>query len=111
MLVLSNHALFVWGDVLIIDVRVEQCRAVVGVLHILVWFVLDAAPPRYPHVQGGSVVYRTARFETTARRGREGCRYLFASHKLGFSYACPCHSLYTRSGELLILRPISKPNN
>ena len=36
----------------------------------------DAAPPRYPHVQGGSAAYRTARFATAAWRGREvggGC--------------------------------------
>jgi hypothetical protein len=29
---------------------------------------LDAAPPRYPHVQGGSVAFQTARFATTGRR-------------------------------------------
>ena len=37
---------------------------------------LDAAPSRYPHVQGGSAAYRTARFATAAWRGREvggGC--------------------------------------
>jgi hypothetical protein len=36
----------------------------------------DVAPPRYPHVQGGSAAYRTARFATAAWRGREvggGC--------------------------------------
>jgi hypothetical protein len=29
----------------------------------------DAAPLRYPHVQGESAVYRTARFATAARQG------------------------------------------
>jgi hypothetical protein len=44
----------------------------------------DTAPPRYPHVQGGSAAYRTARFATAAWRGREvsgGCS--FADRKLG----------------------------
>jgi hypothetical protein len=38
----------------------------------------DAAPPRYPHVLGGSAVFRTARFTTTARRGRGagGCSFI-----------------------------------
>jgi hypothetical protein len=42
---------------------------------------LDAAPPRYPHVQGGSAAYRTARFATAAMRGREasGCSLLVAN--------------------------------
>jgi hypothetical protein len=38
----------------------------------------DAAPPRYPHVQGGSAAYRTARFATVAWRGREASGYSFA---------------------------------
>jgi hypothetical protein len=44
----------------------------------------DAAPPRYPHVQGGSTAYRTARFATAAWQGREvsgGCS--FAGGELG----------------------------
>jgi hypothetical protein len=44
----------------------------------------DAAPPRYPHVQGGSAAYRTARFAMAAWRGREvsdGCS--FAGGKFG----------------------------
>jgi hypothetical protein len=44
----------------------------------------DAAHLRYPHVQGGSVAYRTARFATAAWRGREvsdGCS--FSGGKLG----------------------------
>jgi hypothetical protein len=43
----------------------------------------DVAPPRYPHVQGGSAVYRTARFATAAWRGREASGYSFAGGKLG----------------------------
>jgi hypothetical protein len=45
----------------------------------------DVAPPRYPHVQGGSAAYRTARFATAAWRGREvggGCQ--FAGGELGY---------------------------
>jgi hypothetical protein len=29
----------------------------------------DVAPPRYPHVQGGSATFRTVRFVTAARQG------------------------------------------
>jgi hypothetical protein len=50
----------------------------------------DAAPPRYPHVQGGSAAYRTARFATVAWRGREasgGC--WFAGGKLGYLLTAP----------------------
>ena len=44
----------------------------------------DVAPPRYPHVQGGSAAYRTARFATAAWRGREvGGDCSFAGGKLG----------------------------
>jgi hypothetical protein len=43
----------------------------------------DAAPPRYPHVQGGSAAYRTARFATTAWPGREASGYSFAGGQLG----------------------------
>jgi hypothetical protein len=43
----------------------------------------DAAPPRYPHVQGGNAAYRTARFATAAWRGREASGYSFAGGKLG----------------------------
>jgi hypothetical protein len=46
---------------------------------------LDAAPPRYPHVQGGSAAYRTARFTTAAWRGREASGYSFAGGKLGLA--------------------------
>jgi hypothetical protein len=75
------------GRRLDVDERVEQCRAVVGVLsrpRTVRPSAPDAAPPRYPHVQGGSAAYRTARFATTAWRGREvsgGCS--FAGGKLG----------------------------
>jgi hypothetical protein len=44
----------------------------------------DAVPPRYPHVQGGSAAYRTARFVTTARRGREAGDCSFSGGELGF---------------------------
>jgi hypothetical protein len=30
----------------------------------------DVAPPRYPHIQGGSAAFQTARFATVARQGR-----------------------------------------
>jgi hypothetical protein len=43
----------------------------------------DAAPPRYPHVQGGSAAYRTARFATAAWRGREASGYSFPGGELG----------------------------
>jgi hypothetical protein len=43
----------------------------------------DVAPPRYPHVQGGSAAYRTARFATAAWRGREVSGYSFDGGKLG----------------------------
>jgi hypothetical protein len=45
----------------------------------------DAAPPRYPHVQGGSAAYRTARFATAASRGREASGCSFAGGKLGLA--------------------------
>jgi hypothetical protein len=45
----------------------------------------DAAPPRYPHVQGGSAAYRTARFATAAWRGREASGYSFAGGELGLA--------------------------
>jgi hypothetical protein len=45
----------------------------------------DAAPPRYPHVQGGSTTYRTARFAMAASRGREASGCLFASRELGLA--------------------------
>jgi hypothetical protein len=40
---------------------------------------------RYPHVQGGSAAYRTARFATVAWRGREASDCSFTCGKLGFS--------------------------
>jgi hypothetical protein len=43
----------------------------------------DAAPPWYPHVQGGSAAYRTARFATATWRGREASGYSFAGGELG----------------------------
>jgi hypothetical protein len=43
----------------------------------------DAAPLRYPHVQGGNAAYRTARFATAAWRGREASDYSFAGGELG----------------------------
>jgi hypothetical protein len=43
----------------------------------------DAAPSRYPHVQGGSAAYRTAMFATAAWRGREASSYSFAGGELG----------------------------
>jgi hypothetical protein len=45
----------------------------------------DAAPPRYPHVQGGSAAYQTARFATAAWRGREASDYSFAGGELGLA--------------------------
>jgi hypothetical protein len=45
----------------------------------------DAAPLMYPHVQGGSVAYRTARFTTAASRGREASDCSFAGGKLGLA--------------------------
>jgi hypothetical protein len=45
----------------------------------------DAAPPRYPHVQGGSAAYRTARFATAASRGREVSDCSFAGGELGLA--------------------------
>jgi hypothetical protein len=59
------------GKCLNVDERVEQYCAVVGDLHVLARFVLvqDAGPSRYPHVQGGSTTFQTARFATVARRG------------------------------------------
>jgi hypothetical protein len=35
----------------------------------------NAAPPRYPHVQGGSATFQTARFVTAARRGASDCSF------------------------------------
>jgi hypothetical protein len=46
---------------------------------------LDAAPPRYPHIQGGSAAYRTARFAMAAWRGREASGYSFAGGELGLA--------------------------
>ena len=63
------------GRRLDVDERVEQCRAVVGVLRVLARFVLVLqmqSPSRYLHVHGGSDAYRTARFVMAAKRGREG---------------------------------------
>jgi hypothetical protein len=51
------------------DERAKQCHVVVDTLHVLARFGPsdpDTASPRYPHVQGGSVAYRTVRFATTA---------------------------------------------
>jgi hypothetical protein len=45
----------------------------------------DVAPPRYPHVQGGSAAYRTARFVMSAWRGREASDYSFAGGQLGLA--------------------------
>jgi hypothetical protein len=45
----------------------------------------DAAPLRYPHVQGGSAAFRTARFATVARRGRGAGDCSFTGGELGFS--------------------------
>jgi hypothetical protein len=45
----------------------------------------DAAPPRYPHVQGGSAAYRTARFAMMASRGREASDCSFAGGELGLA--------------------------
>ena len=74
------------GRRLDVDERVEQCRAVADVLPRTVRpSAPDVAPPRYPHVQGGSAAYRTARFATAAWRGREvggGCQ--FAGGELGY---------------------------
>jgi hypothetical protein len=81
------------GRRLDVDERVEQCRAVAGVLQrprTVRPSAPDAAPPRYPHVQGGSAAYRTARFATTAWRGREasgGC--WFAGGELGYLLTAP----------------------
>jgi hypothetical protein len=44
---------------------------------------LDATPPRYPHVQGGSIMFRTARFTTVARRERGAGDCSFSGGKLG----------------------------
>jgi hypothetical protein len=45
----------------------------------------DVAPPRYPHVQGGSAAYRTARFVTAASRGREASDCSFVGGELGLA--------------------------
>jgi transposase-like protein len=42
----------------------------------------DAAPPRYPHVQGESVAFKTSRFAETARRGRGAGDYSFTGGEL-----------------------------
>jgi hypothetical protein len=44
----------------------------------------DAAPPRYPHVQGGSLAFRTARFVTAAWRGRGACGCSSIGGEVGF---------------------------
>jgi hypothetical protein len=44
-----------------------------------------AAPPRYPHIQGGSAAYQTTRFATAAWRGREASGYSFAGGELGLA--------------------------
>jgi hypothetical protein len=42
-----------------------------------------ATPLRYPHIQGGSASYRSARFTMAALRGLEGHDCWFASGELG----------------------------
>jgi hypothetical protein len=69
----------------------------------------DAAPPRYPHVQGGSVAFRTARFAMAVRRGQGAGGCAFTGSELAFSYPCPCPSLYRHSVGLITLRHISNP--
>jgi hypothetical protein len=39
----------------------------------------DAAPPRYPHVQGGSAAFRTARFANCEGKGQAAARLLVAN--------------------------------
>jgi hypothetical protein len=43
----------------------------------------DAAPPRYPHVQGGSAMFRTARLVMTDRQWRGAGGYSFTGGELG----------------------------
>jgi hypothetical protein len=69
----------------------------------------DAAPLRYPHVQGGSVVFRTARFATAARRWRGAGRPLVYWWRVRVILTAPLPSLYRCSDELLTPRPISNP--
>jgi hypothetical protein len=45
----------------------------------------DVAPPRYPHIQGGSVALRTARFTTAAWRGQGAGGCSFTGGQLGYS--------------------------
>jgi hypothetical protein len=70
---------------------------------------IDATPLRYPHVLGGSAVYRTARFAMAAMRGREASDCSFAGCKIRVNLTAPQPSIYRRYGGLLIPRPISNP--
>jgi hypothetical protein len=45
----------------------------------------DATLPRYPHVQGGSAMFRTARFATVARQGQGAGGCSFTGCELGFT--------------------------